>query len=311
MALLFSLPKQVVLDSNGDPYSGAKAYFFLRDTTTPASTYQDEDLTTTHAHPVVASSGGVFAAIYLDPSVAYDVAVTQSDNTPIIPQTALGNELSSIGSTRVSKAGNYTVVAGDKDAIIECTAALTLTLPSAVTVGNGFRIRVISSTSGTVQIDTVSSQTIKGAGGGNTTISIGEFSSLDLQSDGSSWIAALSGTQVGSFTGTQTGYSASLTPTVQWKRNGSLVTLTFDSASTGTSNAATMTLTGMPSQLYPNNTVVVPCLVTDNGGQVLGIASVATNGTVTFGDTAAAVGGFETSGSKGFGAGSTIIYDQS
>lgn len=65
MSKPFVLPKQVPLNSAGNAYPGAKAYFFETGTTTPKDTYSDAGLTTPHAHPVVADGGGTFPAIYL------------------------------------------------------------------------------------------------------------------------------------------------------------------------------------------------------------------------------------------------------
>ena len=45
---------------------GALAYFFEAGTTTPRTTYSDADLTTPHAHPVVADGYGRFPAVFID-----------------------------------------------------------------------------------------------------------------------------------------------------------------------------------------------------------------------------------------------------
>jgi len=45
---------------------GAFAYFFEAGTTTPRTTFQDADLTTPHAHPVVADAYGRFPAVFID-----------------------------------------------------------------------------------------------------------------------------------------------------------------------------------------------------------------------------------------------------
>ena len=45
---------------------GALAYFFEAGTMTPRTTYQGADLTTPHAHPVVADAYGRFPAVFLD-----------------------------------------------------------------------------------------------------------------------------------------------------------------------------------------------------------------------------------------------------
>lgn len=83
MSTLFRLPKAVAVTDAGRPYPGAKAYFYLTGTTTPADTYEDAELTTPHANPVVANSAGVFPAIYLDPSVYYKLTLRRSDETLI------------------------------------------------------------------------------------------------------------------------------------------------------------------------------------------------------------------------------------
>jgi hypothetical protein len=55
-----------VLDTNGDPYAGAKLYFYQAGTTTSITVYQESALSTPHANPVVADSAGRFAPIWID-----------------------------------------------------------------------------------------------------------------------------------------------------------------------------------------------------------------------------------------------------
>ena len=64
MAILFT-PYYQAEDANGLPMSGALLYFYTAGTTTPVTTYQDVNGATPHANPVVASSSGLFAPIYL------------------------------------------------------------------------------------------------------------------------------------------------------------------------------------------------------------------------------------------------------
>ena len=75
-----SLPtlKYRALDSNGDPISGAKLYFYETGTTTPLATYSDEALSVANANPVVADSYGWFGEIYLKTDQAYRVKLTTS-----------------------------------------------------------------------------------------------------------------------------------------------------------------------------------------------------------------------------------------
>lgn len=69
MPQLFTSPRFIALSSTNQLLPGAKLYFRQTGTSTPQNTYQDEALTVPHANPVVADGAGVFAPIYLDPSL--------------------------------------------------------------------------------------------------------------------------------------------------------------------------------------------------------------------------------------------------
>lgn len=70
--------QNVALDADGNPESGAKAYFYQTGTSTPVTVYSDAGLTTPHASPLVADSNGRFAAVYTNGSVQLKVTVTDS-----------------------------------------------------------------------------------------------------------------------------------------------------------------------------------------------------------------------------------------
>ncbi|WMT88282.1 hypothetical protein NO932_06635 [Pelagibacterium sp. 26DY04] len=65
MAYLWQNPLVPFIDTAGDPYSGAKAYFFDANTTTPKIVYEDSAFDIAHDHPVVADGYGRFPAIFL------------------------------------------------------------------------------------------------------------------------------------------------------------------------------------------------------------------------------------------------------
>ena len=94
MSTLFRLPKAVAVQSDGSPYPSAKAYFYLTGTTTLTDVYQDSDLVTPHANPVVADSSGVFAPIYLDPDVTYKLTLKTSLDSLIYSVDPINDELS-------------------------------------------------------------------------------------------------------------------------------------------------------------------------------------------------------------------------
>lgn len=83
MATVFASPLLQLVDANGNPYSGAKATFYVTGTTTGSAPYSDAALSTPHDNPVVADSTGTFAPIYLDPNVVYKVVLTTSADVTI------------------------------------------------------------------------------------------------------------------------------------------------------------------------------------------------------------------------------------
>jgi len=78
------------LDQNGNPYSGAKWYFYKSGTMTPLAVYADAALTVSLGSVVTADSAGRFVPIYLDLKNAYrsilqsaDGSATLSDIDPV------------------------------------------------------------------------------------------------------------------------------------------------------------------------------------------------------------------------------------
>jgi hypothetical protein len=100
---LFNLPPQQPLTAAGRVLPGAKAYFFLTDSSTPTPVYTTADLDVAHEVPVEADVGGRFPAIYLDPTITYKVTVnTAADvllytidpcNDVVLSQSLLGEYL--------------------------------------------------------------------------------------------------------------------------------------------------------------------------------------------------------------------------
>lgn len=110
----------------------------------------------------------------------------------------------------------------------------------------------------------------------------------------------------GSYTGTETGCTTSPTGTVEWSRNGNVVTLEIPSI-TGTSNTTACTITGMPTSIRPAGAQVVrPIVVMDNSAAAIGTVTVETSGVLTLG-VGVGAGAFTGSGVKGTQSG-TITY---
>ncbi len=126
----------------------------------------------------------------------------------------------------------------------------------------------------------------------------------------------------GTFTGTLTGYAANPTGTVNYQRVGKIVTLWITSAITGTSNATTMTMTGLPAVIQTASAVSTTCTgfradVTTGASSNVGLGWASINvGTMTFNlITASGVAYYQTgannfanTGTKGLDAGWTCTY---
>ena len=78
MSTLFTLPQQVPLTTSAGLYPGAKANFYITQTSTRKSVYTDSGLVTPHSNPVVADANGVFPPIWLADDEAYRVTLTTS-----------------------------------------------------------------------------------------------------------------------------------------------------------------------------------------------------------------------------------------
>lgn len=71
------------LDINGNPVAGAKLTFYVNETTMLLAVYTTSALDVAHPNPVSADAAGAFPSIFADTTVAYSVAITDSDNAPI------------------------------------------------------------------------------------------------------------------------------------------------------------------------------------------------------------------------------------
>lgn len=105
----------------------------------------------------------------------------------------------------------------------------------------------------------------------------------------------------GTFTGNLTGCSSSLSASFSYIRIGSMVVFSSNVALEGTSNATTMTLTGLPLWLRPTASVTLPHIVKDNGVLTVGRVIIGTDGTMTFSKDANGTA-FTSSGTKGIPA---------
>lgn len=88
---LFLPPTVRATDASANALSGAKWHFYASGGLVPAAIYTTAARTTEHANPVVADSGGLFAPIYLDPSIIYR-AIQRKANGDLIQDIDPYNE---------------------------------------------------------------------------------------------------------------------------------------------------------------------------------------------------------------------------
>ncbi len=116
--------------------------------------------------------------------------------------------------------------------------------------------------------------------------------------------------QSGTFTGTLTGVSGTVTGTCHYTISGNICTVSLGNGANilGTSNAATFTVTGLPAACQPAvQNPVCPCVVIDNSVACEAFASVSPgSGTITFykavvsgSSVGISASGFTSTGQKG------------
>ena len=201
-----------LLDASGNAISGGYYEFYDAGTSTPKTVYSDYTLSTslgstvycdTGGHTVTTQGGSTKCVVYTG-TAAYKIIAKNSAGTTQWTQDNLrGASDLSIYSTvtasnnepTLSKSANYTVVVGDGYKTIVCTqsgGSFTLTLPSAVTMTDGWWVEVYlksPDSTNTVTLATVSSQTIAHQDTAATSLVLsGGGSGGKLKSDGANWI---------------------------------------------------------------------------------------------------------------------------
>ena len=205
MASLFQVLQ--FFDSNGDPLSGGKIYWYQAGTAVPKDTYTDQGAGTPAANPVILDTEGYpdhgsgAAGMWLDGSYkmvikdSSDVTLLTLDDINIYDEldwdglTATIADLNSTTTTALLKNSVYTVVAGDRGKTIMADAtsgAFTINLLAAATAGNKFKIIIKKTDSSTnaVTIDPAGSETIDT----QTTFLLYDFNDfIEVHCDGSNW----------------------------------------------------------------------------------------------------------------------------
>lgn len=115
MANIFTFPIETAFDSNGNPLSGAKLYFYLTGTSTPQDTFSDDALTTPRTNPVIADSAGRFPVIYLGTNDYKVILTTSADVTIWTVDPVHGVASGSSGAATVASGRKNAIINGDFD----------------------------------------------------------------------------------------------------------------------------------------------------------------------------------------------------
>ena len=205
---VFSPGDRLTDNATAAEMSGAVAYFYDAGTTNPKTVYADKDLTVALGTSVTAdalgyptSDGSTKTLVYTGTS-SYKVVIKDSDGNTIVTHdnvkgavaTVETSDASVVSTTPVvTKSLDYTVLDADQSTVFvgNCSSAdVTFTLPSAVTVGDGWFIDIQHAGSANqVLIASVSSQTISSGATDYSTVMVlarsGE--SVRVVSDGGNW----------------------------------------------------------------------------------------------------------------------------
>jgi hypothetical protein len=218
------------------------------------------------------------------------------------------------------EAGDYTFQIGDANNIVRGTSASdrTWTVPPNVDVGFpiGTAIELMSTGGGTISIAAGAGVTINAFAGIPLPLTLpANCTTVIRKTDINTWqqttISYLS--RRGSFTATLTGMTASTTGQIDYILTENTVWLSRSGSSSGisgTSNATTMTMTGLPADLRPKFDTRAVCFgVQDNSTGPLGAyTTISSAGVVTFQLAANPPAAFTAANSKGLFAGWKMTY---
>lgn len=161
----------------------------------------------------------------------------------------------------------------------------------------------------TFDMNTPSGNPIRFQTGNTTKMSISSAGVVDVTS-GNLTLAGVAAFGSGTFTGTLSGFASPPSGTFNYTTAGGICTLYLISGVTGTSNVATMSLSGLPAAIQPAHAAAIRCTVFNNGTTTTGLATtVAAGSTIVFSvESSGAFGGFTTTLGKGLSSGFCITY---
>jgi hypothetical protein len=284
-------------DANGNALVGVSIEVDVYNTSSKATLYSDNGLTTL-ANPVTSDSTGQFSFFVADG----DYTLKFTYNGTLYKTQSPVSIFDGAEQVTFTDSGSANAYAISGDSLekayrtgIRCTfkAANTNTTTSTLNYNSLGTKTIVTSDGSNVAAGAIVS-------GGIYTV---EYDGTNFQIKNAFNVPTSDTT--GSFTITLTGMSATTTGTVNYRIiNKNTVQVWVASGITGTSNANTMTGTGVPSAIQPTTGKYIIVRCEDNTGFEFDILYTGTSGTWTFGKGAAyATSSYTTSGTKGFSPG--------
>ena len=186
MAKIAPLGKYRGFDASGQPLAGGLLYTYEAGTNTPKATFTDAGGLTANANPVVLDSEG-YANIWLGSGSYKFVLKDTNDITQFTTDDIDGETAEGFGAVVTSKSSSFSLVALDKNTVFICTSALTISLLSAASAGEGFVFVVKNaSASSNVTIDPYVSETIDGS----ATLVLQPSESATIFCNGTTWFTS-------------------------------------------------------------------------------------------------------------------------
>lgn len=280
---------------------GAKLWFYQTNTTTPQNTYTDAALGVASSNPVVADANGVFAPIYLDPTLPdYRVKYTTSGDVLLYQVDDVASNQDVQQSMRLEST--------DPSIFFYDTDGTTNQRKFRIYVnGNEWSLQASNDAENAFT-------TFMAIEGGVLQRLVLKYPATAEDSGGVE--REIANNITGSYTGTLTGISGTdPTGTINYVKVGNLVCVNIPNAGSGlagTSDTTSMTITGMPATIRPSATRVCSFPSVGDNSALIGDAEavwaqVGTDGVITFYINGSATG-FTASGTKGTSAGGQIVY---
>src|SRR5688500_2793743 len=99
---LVTLPRQLVVDINGEPRIGARMLVYNAGTNNTRTAYTAKDYTIIHNQPIQSVEGGIFPVVYVNPDGGdYKLVIQDEDGAEIYTADNLAAGVESLTSVNV------------------------------------------------------------------------------------------------------------------------------------------------------------------------------------------------------------------